>query len=149
MDENRRNAIDFIGATLLVRENLPNVNVSGGISNVSFSFRGNNGVREAMHSVFLYYAIQSGMNIGIVNPAMLEVYDEIPKDLPEHVEDVILNRREDATERILELAETVKGTKKEQKIDLLWRKKSLQHRIKYALVKGVNAYIMEDVEEAR
>jgi 5-methyltetrahydrofolate--homocysteine methyltransferase len=123
--------------------------VSGGLSNVSFSFRGNNAVREAMHSVFLYHAIKAGMNMGIVNPTMLEVYDEIPKDLLEHVEDVILNRREDATERLLELAETVKGTKKEQKIDLSWREKSLQDRITHALVKGVDAYIIEDVEEAR
>ncbi|WP_439129118.1 dihydropteroate synthase, partial [Polaribacter sp.] len=112
MDEHKRNAIDFIEATKWVRENLPNVSVSGGVSNVSFSFRGNNGVREAMHSVFLYHAIQNGMNMGIVNPAMLEVYDDIPKDLLEHVEDVILNRREDATERLLDFAETVKGSKK-------------------------------------
>ena len=110
MDEHRLNAIDFIEATRWVRENLPNVNVSGGVSNVSFSFRGNNTVREAMHSVFLYHAIKAGMNMGIVNPTMLEVYDEIPKDLLEHVEDVILNRRDDATERLLDFAQTVKGS---------------------------------------
>ncbi|MEN8187931.1 MAG: methionine synthase, partial [Bacteroidota bacterium] len=149
MEEHKTNATDFIEATRWVKENLPCVSVSGGLSNVSFSFRGNNTVREAMHSVFLYHAIQAGMNMGIVNPTMLEVYDEIPKDLLEHVEDVILNRRDDATERLLEFAETVKGTKKEQKIDLSWRENSLQERITHALVKGVDAYIIEDVEEAR
>ncbi len=149
MDEHKSNATDFIEATRWVKENLPCVSVSGGLSNVSFSFRGNNTVREAMHSVFLYHAIQAGMNMGIVNPTMLEVYDEIPKGLLKHVEDVILNRRDDATERLLEFAETVKGTKKEQKIDLSWRRKSLQDRITHALVKGVDAYIIEDIEEAR
>ena len=114
MDEHRRNAIDFIEATRWVRENLTNASVSGGVSNVSFSFRGNDGVREAMHSVFLYYAIQAGMNMGIVNPALLEVYDDIPKDLLEHVEDVILDRREDATERLLDFAESVKVLKKKK-----------------------------------
>ncbi|NNM18711.1 MAG: dihydropteroate synthase, partial [Croceitalea sp.] len=102
MDEHKRNALDFIEGTKWVRKNLPFCSVSGGVSNVSFSFRGNNPVREAMHSVFLYHAIKAGMNMGIVNPAMLEVYDDIPKDLLEHVEDVILNRREDATERLLD-----------------------------------------------
>ncbi len=149
MEEHRKNAIDFIEATRWVRENLPNVSVSGGVSNVSFSFRGNNVVREAMHSVFLYYAIQAGMNMGIVNPAMLEVYDDIPKDLLEHVEDVILDRRDDATERLLDLAETVKGTKAEKKADLSWREGSLQDRITHALVKGIDAFIIEDAELAR
>ncbi|QNM84458.1 methionine synthase [Polaribacter pectinis] len=149
MDEHRRNAIDFIEATRWVRQNLPNVSVSGGVSNVSFSFRGNDGVREAMHSVFLYYAIQAGMNIGIVNPALLEVYDDIPKELLEHVEDVILDRREDATERLLDLAETVKGSKKEKVADLSWRENTLQERITHALVKGIDAFIIEDVEQAR
>ncbi len=149
MDEHRKNAIDFIEATRWVRQNLENVSVSGGVSNVSFSFRGNNTVREAMHSVFLYYAIQAGMNMGIVNPAMLEVYDDIPKDLLEHIEDVILDRREDATERLLDFAETVKGTKKEKTIDLSWRENPLQDRITHALVKGIDAFIIEDVEEAR
>ena len=102
MEEHRRNAIDFIEATRWVRQNLPYVSVSGGVSNVSFSFRGNDAVREAMHSVFLYHAIKAGMNMGIVNPTMLEVYDEIPKDLLELVEDVILDRRDDATERLLD-----------------------------------------------
>ena len=149
MEEHRRNAIDFIEATRWVRENLENVSVSGGVSNVSFSFRGNNGVREAMHSVFLYYAIQAGMNMGIVNPALLEVYDDIPKDLLEYVEDVILDRRADATERLLDFAETVKGSKKEKTVDLSWREHSLQERITHALVKGIDAFIIEDVEAAR
>ena len=149
MDEHRRNAIDFIEATRWVRENLTNASVSGGVSNVSFSFRGNDGVREAMHSVFLYYAIQAGMNMGIVNPALLEVYDDIPKDLLEHVEDVILDRREDATERLLDFADTVKGSKKEKVADLSWRENPLQDRITHALVKGIDAFIIEDIEEAR
>ncbi|ARV16342.1 methionine synthase [Polaribacter sp. SA4-12] len=149
MDEHRRNAIDFIEATRWVRQNLENVSVSGGVSNVSFSFRGNNGVREAMHTVFLYHAIQAGMNIGIVNPAMLEIYDDIPKDLLEHVEDVILDRREDATERLLDFAETVKGSKVGKTADLSWRENPLQDRITHALVKGIDAFIIEDIEQAR
>ena len=150
MEEHRRNAIDFIEATRWVRKNLPYVSVSGGVSNVSFSFRGNNAVREAMHSVFLYYAIQAGMNIGIVNPAMLEVYDDIPKDLLEHIEDVILDRRDDATERLLDFAETVKGVKKvDDKTALEWRNLPVQERITHSLVKGIDAFIVEDVEVAR
>lgn len=149
MDEHKLNAVDFIQATKWVRENLPYCSVSGGVSNVSFSFRGNNPVREAMHSVFLYHAIKAGMNIGIVNPAMLEIYDDIPKDLLEHVEDVILNRRDDSTERLLEFAETVVGKAKESKIDLSWREEPLQNRITRALVKGIDQFIVEDVEEAR
>lgn len=149
MDEHRRNAIDFIEATRWVRQNLPYASVSGGVSNVSFSFRGNDTVREAMHSVFLYYAIQAGMNIGIVNPAMLEVYDEINKELLELVEDVILDRREDATERLLDYSEKHKSVKKEKTEDLEWRNNPLQERITYALVKGIDRFIEEDVEEAR
>ncbi|WP_304157493.1 vitamin B12 dependent-methionine synthase activation domain-containing protein, partial [Mesonia mobilis] len=150
MDEHRKNAIDFIEATRWVKENLPYVSVSGGVSNISFSFRGNNAVREAMHSVFLYHAIQAGMNIGIVNPTMLQVYDDIPKDLLEYVEDVMLDRRDDATERLLEFAETVKNNKSEKnKVDLSWREEALQDRITRALVKGIDTYILEDVEEAR
>ncbi|MCH4821808.1 methionine synthase [Gramella lutea] len=149
MDEHRRNAIDFIEGTRWVKENLPHCSISGGVSNVSFSFRGNNPVREAMHSVFLFHAIKAGMNIGIVNPSMLEVYDEIPKDLLEHVEDVILDRRDDATERLLAFAENVVGTKKENKVDLSWRENQLQERITHALVKGIDAYILEDIEQAR
>ena len=149
MEEHRKNAIDFIEATAWVKEHLPHCSVSGGVSNVSFSFRGNNPVREAMHSVFLYHAIKAGMNMGIVNPALLEVYDDIPKDLLEHVEDVILDRRDDATERLLDFAETVVGTAKESKVDLSWREEPLQNRITRALVKGIDTYIIEDVEEAR
>ena len=150
MEEHRKNAIDFFNATKWIRTNLPYASVSGGVSNVSFSFRGNNTVREAMHSAFLYHAIQHGMNMGIVNPTMLEVYDEIPKDLLEHVEDVLLDRREDATERLLEFAETVKGIKKEDSSkQLAWRENALQERITHSLVKGIDAFIEEDVEEAR
>ena len=149
MEEHRRNALDFIEGTRWVRENLPHCSVSGGVSNVSFSFRGNDTVREAMHSVFLYHAIQAGMNIGIVNPAMLEVYDDIPRDLLEYVEDVILDRREDATERLLEFAEKVQGKKKKATTDLAWREEPLQDRITRALVKGIDQFIEADVEEAR
>nr|BFF37358.1 hypothetical protein BACT7_22200 [Tenacibaculum mesophilum] len=150
MEEHRKNALDFIEATRWVRENLPHVSVSGGVSNISFSFRGNNVVREAMHSVFLYYAIKAGMNMGIVNPTMLEVYDDIPKDLLEHIEDVVLDRRDDATERLLEFAETVKGTKKESSEQVSeWRSLPLQDRITHSLVKGIDAFIEEDAEEAR
>ncbi|MDN4011126.1 methionine synthase [Chryseobacterium gambrini] len=149
MDEHRRNAIDFIEATRWVRQNLPYASVSGGVSNVSFSFRGNDTVREAMHSVFLYHAIQAGMNMGIVNPAMLEVYDEINKELLELVEDVILDKREDATERLLDYSEKHKSVKKEKFEDLEWRNHPLQERITHALVKGIDRFIEEDVEEAR
>ncbi|MBA6155817.1 methionine synthase [Tenacibaculum sp. S7007] len=150
MEEHKKNAIDFIEATRWVRNNLPHVSVSGGVSNVSFSFRGNNAVREAMHTVFLYYAIKAGMNMGIVNPTMLEVYDDIPKNLLEHIEDVILDRREDATERLLDFAETVKGKKKEDDTTILeWRNLPLQERITHSLVKGIDAFIVEDAEEAR
>ena len=148
MEEHRRNAIDFIEATRWVRQNLPYVSVSGGVSNVSFSFRGNDAVREAMHSVFLYHAIKAGMNMGIVNPTMLEVYDEIPKDLLELVEDVILDQRDDATERLLDYSEKVKSVKKEKTEDLSWREQPLQERITYSLVKGVDKFIEEDMEAA-
>ena len=150
MEEHRKNAVDFIESTRWVRQNLPHASVSGGVSNVSFSFRGNNTVREAMHSVFLYHAIQAGMNMGIVNPTLLEVYDDIPKDLLEYVEDVILDRRDDATERLLDFAETVKGKKKvEDGKALEWRTLPLQERITHSLVKGIDAFILEDAEEAR
>jgi len=149
MEEHRRASIDFIEATRWVKQHLPLCSLSGGVSNVSFSFRGNNPVREAMHSVFLYHAIKAGMNMGIVNPALLDVYDDIPKDLLDHVEDVILDRREDATERLLALAESVVGAVRENKVDLSWREKPLQERITHALVKGVDAYILEDIEAAR
>jgi len=149
MEEHRKNALDFFQATRWIRENLPGAHVSGGVSNVSFSFRGNNVVREAMHSAFLYHAIKEGMDMGIVNPAMLEVYDDIPKELLDKVEDVLLDRADDATEKLLEYADTVKGDKKEQKQNLEWREGSLQERITHALVKGITDFIEEDAEEAR
>jgi len=150
MEEHNNNALDFFLATKWIRENLPYANVSGGVSNVSFSFRGNDKVREAMHSAFLYHAIQHGMNMGIVNPELLEIYDEIDSELLIYVEDVLLNRRDDATERLLDFAEHLKGeTKfKEEKV-LEWRSHSLQERITYALVKGIEEFINNDVEEAR
>ena len=150
MEEHRLNALDFFRGTKWVRENLPHAHVSGGVSNVSFSFRGNDTVREAMHTVFLYHAIQNGMTMGIVNPEMLTIYDEIPKDLLEHVEDVILNRRDDATERLLDFAENVKGdVKNNEKAVQEWRSGTVQERITHSLVKGVDQFIEEDVEEAR
>ena len=150
MEEHRKNALDFFNATKWIRENLPHASVSGGVSNVSFSFRGNNTVREAMHASFLYHAIQHGMNMGIVNPSMLEVYDEVPKKLMEHVEDVLLDRRDDATERLLDYAENIVSVKKEgKKQDDSWRKEDLKSRITHALIKGIDAFIVEDTEEAR
>jgi 5-methyltetrahydrofolate--homocysteine methyltransferase len=150
MEEHRKNALDFFQATKWIRENLPHANVSGGVSNVSFSFRGNNTVREAMHSAFLYHAIQHGMNMGIVNPTMLEIYDQIPKELLEAVEDVLLDRKDDATERLLDIAERVKGNKKESETKVLeWRSFPLQERITHSLVKGIDAFILEDIELAR
>lgn len=150
MEEHRRNALDFFLATKWIRENLPYANISGGVSNVSFSFRGNDKVREAMHSAFLYHAIQHGMTMGIVNPEMLEVYDEIDPVLLEYVEDVLLDRRDDATERLLELAESYKSdAKSHEKAVQEWRNGSLQDRITHALVKGIDEFIEADVEEAR
>ena len=150
MEEHKTNALDFFLATKWIRENLPYANVSGGVSNVSFSFRGNNSVREAMHSAFLYHAIQHGMTMGIVNPTLLEVYDQIPKPLLEKVENVLLNRKEDATEALLDYAERVKGDKKQSKEeDKAWRNEDLQSRITHALIRGIDRYIIEDVEEAR
>ena len=150
LDEHRKNALDYFQATKWIRENLPYANVSGGVSNVSFSFRGNDAVREAMHSSFLYHAIQNGMNLGIVNPSMLEVYDEIDKDLLLCVEDVLFDRREDATDRLLDFAESVKGQKREEATAIQeWRNDPIQDRITHALVKGIDAFIIEDVEEAR
>lgn len=150
MDEHKLNALDFFQATKWIRENLPFANVSGGVSNVSFSFRGNDKVREAMHSAFLYHAIQNGMTMGIVNPEMLEIYDEIDAVLLEHVEDVLLNRREDATERLLNLAESFKGDfKLNEKAIAEWRNGSIQERLTHSLVKGIDEFIEIDVEEAR
>ncbi len=150
MDEHKLNALDFFQATKWIRENLPLANISGGVSNVSFSFRGNDKVREAMHSAFLYHAIQNGMTIGIVNPEMLEIYDEIDPILLEHVEDVLLNRRDDATERLLDLAESFKGDFKiNEKAIAEWRNGSVQERLIHSLVKGIDEFIEIDVEEAR
>jgi len=149
IEEHNNNAMDFFRATRWIRENLPGAHVSGGVSNVSFSFRGNNPVREAMHSAFLYHAIKEGMDMGIVNPTMLEVYDDIPKDLLERVEDVLLNRRPDSTERLLEFAETVKGEGKKLVKDDSWRKESVEKRLEHALVKGIVEFIEVDTEEAR
>jgi 5-methyltetrahydrofolate--homocysteine methyltransferase len=149
IEEHRNYAVDFFHAAQWIRQHLPGAHVSGGVSNVSFSFRGNQPVREAMHSAFLYHAIQYGMDMGIVNPAMLEVYDEIPKELLDRVEDVLLNRRDDATERLLEFAETVKGGAKKKEADDAWRNESVEERLKHALVKGIIDYIDQDTEEAR
>ena len=149
MSEHNNNALDFFKATKWIRQNLPGAHVSGGVSNVSFSFRGNNIVRESMNAAFLYHAIQNGMDMGIVNPSMLEVYDDIEKTLLELIEDVLLNRREDATERLLEYAETVTGEGKQRVVDLSWREKSVQERLTYALVKGIADYAEVDVEECR
>ncbi len=148
IEEHRNYAVDFFKAAKWIRKNLPCAHVSGGVSNVSFSFRGNQKVREAMHSAFLYHAIREGMDMGIVNPTMLEVYDEIDKTLLERVEDVLLNRREDATERLLEYAETVKGAAKKKELDDEWRKGTVEERITHALVKGVIDYIDADTEDA-
>ena len=149
MEEHNNNAIDFFRATKWIRTNLPGAHVSGGVSNVSFSFRGNDKVREAMHSVFLYHAIKEGMDMGIVNPSMLEIYDNIPSDLLMFVEDVILNRRSDATERLLEFAETVKGDATKKEVDLSWRNAPVQERLSHALIKGIVEFIEEDTEECR
>uniref|UniRef100_UPI001C943554 methionine synthase n=1 Tax=Edaphocola aurantiacus TaxID=2601682 RepID=UPI001C943554 len=149
LEEHRRNALDFFEATKWVKENYPQVGVSGGVSNVSFSFRGNDTVREAMHSVFLYHAIKVGMNMGIVNPALLIVYDEIPKDLLQLIEDVMLDRDEEATEKLIEYAEQNKAVKKDKTEELAWRNLPLQDRINYALVNGIDKFVEEDAEEAR
>jgi 5-methyltetrahydrofolate--homocysteine methyltransferase len=149
IEEHNNYAIDFVNATRWIKENLPYAKVSGGVSNISFSFRGNEAVREAMHSAFLYRAIQAGMDMGIVNAGQLAVYDDIPKDLLERVEDVLWNRRPDATERLVEFAETIKSKGKEQVKDEEWRKAPVQQRLTHALVKGIVDYIDQDTEEAR
>jgi 5-methyltetrahydrofolate--homocysteine methyltransferase len=149
MEEHNEYAINFIEATRQIKESMPLVKISGGVSNLSFSFRGNNPVREAMHSAFLYHAGKAGMDMGIVNAGQLEVYDDIPPDLLEHVEDVLFNRREDATERLVEFAETVKGEGKKNEQDLSWREAPVEERISHALVKGILDYIVDDTEEAR
>jgi len=150
MEEHKNNAVDFFKTAKWIRKNLPNAHVSGGVSNVSFSFRGNNKVREAMHSAFLYHAIKNGMNMGIVNPTMLEIYDEIDSELLLHVEDVLLNRTIDATEKLLDYAEKIIDDSGNKKVVVKeWRSDSLQNRITHALVKGIDEFIEEDVEEAR
>jgi 5-methyltetrahydrofolate--homocysteine methyltransferase len=148
MEEHSRYALDFIEATRWIKQNLPHAKVSGGISNVSFSFRGNDTVREAMHSVFLYYAIEAGLDMGIVNPSMLQVYSEIPPDLLKLVEDVILCREADSTEKLIAYAETVKGTGAQEKRIDAWRSLTLEERISHALVKGIHDYLEEDMAQA-
>jgi 5-methyltetrahydrofolate--homocysteine methyltransferase len=150
MEEHRINAVSFFEATKWVRENLPHAHISGGVSNVSFSFRGNNKVREAIHSAFLYHGKKAGMDMGIVNPSMLEIYSDIEPELLERVEDVLLNRRDDATERLVDFAESIKGKNKSvEKEQLEWRTKPIEKRIEYALVKGIVDFIDSDIEEAR
>ena len=149
LEEHNNYAVDFINATRWIKENLPGALVSGGVSNISFSFRGNNVVREAFHSAFLYHAIKAGMDMGIVNPGMLEVYADIPEDLLTHVEDVLLNRREDATERMVDFAETVGAKKAVEKETQEWRKDSVEKRLSHALVRGIVEFIDADVEECR
>ena len=150
IEEHDNYAVDFIEATARIRKSLPHAHVSGGVSNISFSFRGNEPVREAMHSVFLYHAIQAGMDMGIVNAGQLAIYDEIDPDLREPVEDVILNRRSDATERLLDVAERYRGgVGKQRTEDLSWREKPVEARLSHALVKGITDYIIDDTEEAR
>jgi 5-methyltetrahydrofolate--homocysteine methyltransferase len=147
--EHQNYALDFIEATREIRRSMPQVGISGGVSNISFSFRGNNTVREAIHSVFLYYAVQAGMNMGIVNPGMLEVYDDIEPELLSRVEDLLLNKRDDATDRLLDLAENLVSSGKKKVEDLSWREGPVEERLEHALVKGLTAYIVEDTEEAR
>ncbi len=149
MEEHNNYAVDFIAATRWIKENLPFAKVSGGVSNISFSFRGNNAVREAMHSAFLYHAVKAGLDMGIVNAGMLEVYEEIPKDLLELVEDVLLNRRSDATERLIKFAESVKQKGKVAVVEDAWRQGTVEERLSHALVKGIVEFIDQDTEEAR
>ena len=150
IEEHNNYGVDFINATKWIRKNLPGAHVSGGLSNLSFSFRGNNLVREAMHSVFLYHAIKVGLDMSIVNAGQLMVYDQIDKDLLERIEDVVLNRREDGTDRLLEIAERYLNQKGEHKVaDLAWRELPVEKRLEHALVKGINEFVEEDVEEAR
>ena len=145
MEEHNNYAVDYIRTVKWIKENLPYAKVSGGISNLSFSFRGNNVIREAIHSVFLYYAIKAGLDMGIVNPSMLGVYDDIPKDLLELVEDVVLNRRPDATERLLAFADSVKKQDKKEVRNDEWRNGTVEERINHALIKGIVDFIEDDV----
>ena len=149
IEEHADYAKNYIEATRLIKQRCPGVHVSGGVSNLSFSFRGNDRVREAIHSAFLYHATQAGMDMGIVNAGQLEIYEDIPKDLLEHVEDILFNRREDATERMVDFAETVKGGGKKREVDLSWREAPVEERISHALIHGIIDFIDEDTEEAR
>src|SRR5207249_5283475 len=149
IEEHNDYAINFIEATRQIKELFPRCHVSGGVSNISFSFRGNDPMREAMHAAFLYHAIQAGMDMGIVNAGQLVVYEDIPKDLLERVEDVLFNRRPDATERLVEFAETVKGEGMKRTIDAAWRDRTVEERLTHALVHGILDFIEEDLEEAR
>src|SRR5205823_2359164 len=149
LDEHRNYAVDFLEATRWIKKNLPGARVSGGVSNISFSFRGNNTVREAMHAAFLYHAIGAGLDMGIVNAGQLAVYEEIEPALRERVEDVLLNRRADATERLVEFAEGVKAKGKIDIKDEVWRSEPVEERLKHALIKGIVDYIDTDTEEAR
>jgi 5-methyltetrahydrofolate--homocysteine methyltransferase len=149
LEEHNEYGRAYIESTRWIKQNLPNAMVSGGVSNISFSFRGNNTVREAIHAAFLYHAVQAGMDMGIVNAGQLEVYEEVEPELLQLVEDVLFNRRTDATDRLVAYAETVKGSKKDQKVNLRWREEPVESRLSYALVKGIGDYIVEDVEEAR
>ena len=148
MSEHNNYAVDFINSTRWIKENLPGAWVSGGISNLSFSFRGNNVVREAIHSVFLFHAIKAGLDMGIVNPGLLQVYDEIPAELLEFTEDLVLNRRSEATERIIAYSATLQKVEKEEERRDLWREESVEERLKYALIKGITEYIEADALEA-
>ncbi len=149
IDEHRNFSVDYIEATKEIKRTLPHVHISGGVSNMSFSLRGNNAMRESMHSVFLYHAIQAGMDMGIVNAGQLAVYSDIPENIRERIEDAVLNRRKDATERLLEVAEEAVGQSRESAVDLSWREGSVGERLTHALVKGISDYIIEDTEEAR
>ena len=149
IEEHNGYGLDFIKAVKTIKETLPSVHISGGISNLSFSFRGNNGVREAMHSSFLYHAVQAGMDMGIVNAGQLTLYDDIPPDLKERVEDVLFNRGKDATDRLVKIADEYQGVKKVAKKDLSWREKTVEERLSHALVDGITDFVVEDTEEAR
>src|SRR5436305_11603878 len=149
LEEHRNYAVDFIKATRWIKSNLPGVRVSGGVSNISFSFRGNNAVREAMHAAFLFHAIRAGLDMAIVNAGQLADYQAIEPELRERVEDVLLNRRDDATERLVEFAENIKAKGKTKVKDEVWRKQPVEERLKHALVKGIVDHIDTDTEEAR
>ena len=149
IEEHNGYAMAFIEATRQIKERCPGAKISGGVSNLSFSFRGNDVVREAMHSAFLFHAVQAGMDMGIVNAGQLAVYEQIDEELLEAVEDVLFDRRPDATERLVELAERVKGTGAARVVDQAWREGTVEERLEHALVNGIVEYIEEDTEEAR